>query len=66
MVAIFAYMYEFNFKDSLRWIKKQNYISKIIDRINAQDEYTKNALKKFSEYANNYIERKINEKEFLK
>lgn len=58
MVAIIAFIYEFNFNESLKIIKDNDYIRKIVKRINAQDLYTKEKMDEIAEMAMNYIDRK--------
>ncbi len=59
MVACLAYIYDFNFKESLQIVKEENYINKIIKRINAKDKYTREKLDEISIIAMDYINKKI-------
>lgn len=59
LVCIIAFIYDFNFKETLEIIKEHNYIKKLIHKINAKDKYTKEKLHEIQEYAMKYIERKI-------
>lgn len=61
MVTVFAFIYDMNFKESLKIIQKNDYINKIVKKINAQDEYTKEKLEKIADYAMDYMNRKISE-----
>lgn len=59
MVAIIAHIYAINFAESLKIIKENDYINKIVKKINAQDDYTREKLDEIADYAMSYIERKI-------
>ena len=62
LVAIFAFIYELNFKESLRIIKENGYIDKIFEKINPQDYTTRENMKKIVDYANSYIDQNLEEK----
>lgn len=59
LVAIIAFIYELNFKESLRIIQENDYIHKLVKKINAQDQYTKEKMDEIADYAIDYMERKI-------
>lgn len=59
LVAIIAFIYELNFKASLKIIQENDFIRKLVKKIDAQDEYTKEKLEEIADYAMEYIERKI-------
>ncbi len=59
LVCILAFIYDFNFRESLGIIAEQDYISKIIERINAKDPSTHKQMAELGVYANEYIENKI-------
>lgn len=58
LVAIMAFIYELNFKESLKIIEENDFLRKLLQKINAQDEYTKEKLQEIVDYAMNYIKRK--------
>ncbi len=58
IVSVIAFIFDINFKESLRIIKNENYVNKILDRYNIKDEYTKNEIEKIRTKANEYIEEK--------
>jgi len=60
MVVCFAHLYGLNFKETLILLKQNDYISKIVKRLNCQDEYTKKTMNEIVEFANSYINRMIN------
>lgn len=60
LVAIIAFIYELNFKESLKIIKENDYINQLVKKINAQDKYTKEKLDEIADIAMKYIDRKIN------
>lgn len=59
LVAIIAFIYEFNFKESLKIIMENDYIHKLVKKINAKDPYTREKMEKIADYAMNYMKRKI-------
>jgi len=61
MVAIIAHIYAINFKPTLEMVKENDYINRLVKKINAQDSYTREKLDEIAEYAMNYIERRIKE-----
>lgn len=60
MVVCFAHIYGLNFKETLILLKENDYINKIVKRLNCQDEYTKQTMSQIATIANNYINRIIN------
>ncbi len=58
LVAIMAFIYELNFKESLKIIQENDFLQKLVRKINAQDTYTKEKLQEIADYAMNYIKRK--------
>lgn len=58
LVAIMAFIYELNFRESLKIIEENGFIQKLVQKINAQDAYTKEKLQEIADYAMNYIKRK--------
>ena len=63
MVAIIAHIYAISFPETLKIIMENDYINCFVKKINAQDNYTREKLNEISEYAMNYIIRKINQNE---
>lgn len=59
MVAIIAFIYDLNFNESLTIIKENDYIHKLVEKINARDEYTRTMFNKVLEYSMDYINRKL-------
>lgn len=62
LVCILAFIYDFNFKETLTLVDEQSYIPRVVERINAKDPRTRERLNKLSEYAVNYIKRQIQQK----
>lgn len=58
IVCILAFIYDFNFKETLKIIKERDYINRIVQRVNAKDEYTREKLNEIQEYAMGYIQRR--------
>lgn len=63
MVAIIAHIFALNFKESLKIIKENNYIHKFVEKLNCQDQYTKEKMDEIAILAMNYINRRIERKE---
>lgn len=61
LVCILAFIYDFNFKETLMLVDEQNYIPRIIERIDAKDPETRERLDRIGEYAVNYIKRRVTE-----
>jgi HD superfamily phosphohydrolase YqeK len=59
MVAIIAHVFVISFNESLNIIKNEEYIKKFIQKLNAQDEYTKEKLDEILKITENYIDRKV-------
>lgn len=59
LVCILAFIYDFNFKETLALIGEQDYMTRIVQRINAKDPLTREYLKELNKYANAYIKKKI-------
>ena len=55
VIMTIAFIFDINFKESFQVIKNENYINKILDRFNFKD------IDKIREFANNYIDEKIQE-----
>lgn len=58
IIVTIAFIFDINYKESFRIIKKENYINKILERFNIKDEYTKNEVEKIRIKANKYIEKR--------
>ena len=59
MIIWVAYIYDINFIETFKLIKKENYIEKIINRVNYQDKKTKERMEEIKLLANKYIDEKI-------
>lgn len=58
-VSYIAFIFDFNFKASFEYIKKMNYINKIIDRLDYKNINTKQKMEKIREHANQYVESEL-------
>lgn len=65
IIRIIAFIFDINFKISFQILKDEDYINKILDRYKLQDESTRKAIEEIRKIANNYIEQKINQSEYL-
>lgn len=63
MVAIIAHIYTLNFKESFKIIKQNNYIHKFIEKLNCQDQYTKQKMNEIAIMAMDYISKRVKGKE---
>ena len=57
-LCIIAFIFDMNFDVSLKYIKENVYIDKIIDRINYKNPDTKQKIEQIRECTKNYLERK--------
>ena len=62
LVSWMGYIYDIYFPYSFARIKEKQYINRIIDRIDYQNEETKQRIEEMRKVANAYIEEKIKEK----
>ena len=60
LVCILAFIYDFNFRETLMIVNEQNYITRIIERIDAKDSFTRERLDKLGSFATDYIKQAIN------
>ena len=58
LVTHFAYVYDFNFKQSLEIIKEHNYLDKLYGRFNFNNEDTREKIQEIYEVAKKYLEEK--------
>ena len=59
IVGMISFIYDINFKESLKIIKERDYINKIINRFNFQEENTKERIEQIRNIAEQYLEEKI-------
>ena len=60
-VSYLAYIFDLNFKESLKYIKDNNYIDKLIDRISYTNIDTKQKMEQIRIKSNQYMEEKLKE-----
>jgi len=58
-VLYIAFLFDFNFPFSFKYIKEKNCINKIIDRVKYKDYDTNLKMQNIKEFANNYIKSKV-------
>lgn len=58
-VSYIAFIFDYNFKESMEYIKENNYIDIVIDRINYKDKDTYMKMQEIKKIANNYIDKRI-------
>lgn len=61
LCSTIAFIFDLNFKESFKILRKENYINKIIDRFNFKDDNTKEKIEEIRKIANKYIEKSITE-----
>lgn len=59
IVGMISFIYDINFKESFEIIKERDYINKIINRFNFEEEKTKEKIEKIRNIAEQYLEEKI-------
>lgn len=60
-VSYIAFIFDFNFKAGLRYIQKEDYINKIVNRLNYKNIDTKEKMKKIQKHAIQYVENRLKE-----
>lgn len=55
IVSVIAFIFDMNFKASFDILKKEDYINKILNRYEIKDEYSRKAVEKIREIANEYV-----------
>lgn len=58
-VSYIAFIFDYNFKESIEYVKEHNYINIIIDRIEYKDNNTYKKMQEIKNIANAYIEKRI-------
>lgn len=61
IVCIMAFIYDINFKPSFEILKEKDYINKMLDRYDFENEKTKEKAEKIRKIANEYIDIKVKE-----
>lgn len=59
-VSYIAFIFDYNYKFGLEYIKEMNYINIIVDRLDYKDIDTKQKMEKIRKHALEYINKKIN------
>ena len=58
-VSYIAFIFDFNYKYGLEYIKEKNYINKIINRLDYKKIDTKEKMQKIKKHSNKYIENRL-------
>lgn len=58
-VSHLAYMFDFNFNSGLRYINKNDYINKIVDKLKIKNDSTKVQIENIRNHSNEYVKQKI-------
>lgn len=59
IVCVMAFIYDINFKPSFEILKEKDYINKILNRYDFEDNETKEKIEKIRKIANEYINMKV-------
>ena len=59
MVGMISFIYDFNFKQSYKYIQEKNFIEKMLNRFNFENEETKRRFNEIQKLADKYIEQKL-------
>ena len=59
MICVLAFIFDFNFDISLKYIKENNYINKLMNRFKNQNEETAQRIEEIKKIANDYIENHV-------
>lgn len=59
VIGVLAFIFDINLKSTLKILKKEDYINKIIDRFNFNNEETKEKIEEIRKVVNQYIEEKL-------
>ena len=58
-VTMLAFVFDFNYKESIKWVGEKGYIDKILKRIEYKDEQTKQKMNDINNLISNYIKENI-------
>ena len=61
-VSLLGLIYDFNFKESLEYIKENEYIKKAMERIEYKNEETARRVEEVTAVANSFLEKQIDKK----
>lgn len=59
VISVISFIFDMNFKESLKILEKENYINKILDRFNFEDKGTKINIEEIRNIANRYLKNNI-------
>lgn len=58
-VSYLAFIFDYNFMESIKYVKEKDYINKIVNRVKYEDKDTNLKMQNIRRFANEYIENKI-------
>ncbi|MCL2859330.1 MAG: HD domain-containing protein [Oscillospiraceae bacterium] len=58
-ISYISFIFDYNFSSGLEYIKEKDYINMLVDKIDFQNEETRNGMEQIRECANEYIMEKI-------
>ena len=61
IIVLLAFIYDYNFKESYQVMKKNNYIDKVIDIFEYEEQETKKQMEEIRKIAKDYIDNQIND-----
>lgn len=59
VIKVIAFVFDINFKSSFQILKEEDYINKILNRYDFNDEYTKQKVEEIRKIANEYVRNKM-------
>lgn len=59
VIRVIAFVFDINFKSSFQILKEEDYINKILNRYDFNDEYTKQKVEEIRKIANEYVRNKM-------
>lgn len=59
VISVISFIFDMNFKESLKILEKEDYINRILDRFDFEDKETKNNIKEIRNIANRYVKNNI-------
>lgn len=58
-VSIIAFIFDYNFNESIKYLKDKNCINNLLDRIDFKNSQTKDRIAKMKEFVNKYIDERL-------
>ncbi len=59
-VGLLGFIFDFNFNSGLKYLKNENYVNKVIDRLDYKDPKTKQQMEEIRKHSLTYIDQRLN------